>query len=131
MPVAFTMDRRHRAVKPGKGRKDAGRPLEGVTVVDLTSHVAGSDAAVMLADRPRRHVIEAEALDGDPPGFIGETRGKLLVITINLENSDTLGQYPAESLREAGHDGAGYPEGRGRRQIGSLRAYGAVAGRVP
>jgi hypothetical protein len=45
-----------------------------------------------------------------------------LVTTIDLEDSDTLGQRTSESLREAGHDGA---------EIAALRAYGAVGGRVP
>src|SRR5262249_43898146 len=54
-------------------------PLAGITVVDLTSYIAGSYGAMMLADLGAR-VIKVEALEGDSfrelPGFYGWNRGK-------------------------------------------------------
>lgn len=65
-------------------------PLEGVTVVDLTSYIAGSYAAMMLADLGAR-VVKVEALEGDPfrelPGFFGWNRGKRSV-AVNLKDPD-------------------------------------------
>ncbi len=56
-----------------------GPPLDGITVVDLTSYIAGSYAAMMLADLGAR-VIKVESLAGDAfrelPGFFGWNRGK-------------------------------------------------------
>jgi crotonobetainyl-CoA:carnitine CoA-transferase CaiB-like acyl-CoA transferase len=114
------MDRRHPAVKPGKVRKDASGTLWGVTVVDPASHTAGSGAAVMRADLGAC-VIEAEALEGDSPAFVGLNCGKLSV-SMNLDDPDALGQHTAEIMREAGCEGA---------EIAALRASGGVGGRVP
>lgn len=54
-------------------------PLDGIRVVDLTSYIAGSYAAMMLADLGA-DVVKLEALTGDPfrelPGFLGWNRGK-------------------------------------------------------
>jgi formyl-CoA transferase/CoA:oxalate CoA-transferase len=54
-------------------------PLHGIRVVDLTSYIAGSYAAMMLADLGA-DVVKLEALTGDPfrelPGFFGWNRGK-------------------------------------------------------
>lgn len=54
-------------------------PLDGIRVVDLTSYIAGSYAAMMLADIGA-DVIKVEALAGDSfrelPGFFGWNRGK-------------------------------------------------------
>jgi crotonobetainyl-CoA:carnitine CoA-transferase CaiB-like acyl-CoA transferase len=54
-------------------------PLDGIVVVDLTSYIAGSYAAMMLADLGAR-VIKVESLAGDSfrelPGFHGWNRGK-------------------------------------------------------
>ncbi|PYO29948.1 MAG: hypothetical protein DMD86_14240, partial [Candidatus Rokuibacteriota bacterium] len=56
-----------------------GGPLAGVTVVDLTSYIAGSYGAMMLADVGAR-VIKVESLEGDSfrelHGFYGWNRGK-------------------------------------------------------
>ena len=65
-------------------------PLEGVTVVDLTSYISGSYGAMMLGDLGAR-VIKVEALEGDSfrelPGFYGWNRGKHS-IAVNLKVSD-------------------------------------------
>ncbi len=65
-------------------------PLDGVTVVDLTSYIAGSYAAMQLGDLGAR-VIKVEALEGDSfrelPGFYGWNRGKRS-IAVNLKDSD-------------------------------------------
>ncbi len=57
----------------------ASGPLDGVGVVDLTGYIAGSYAAMMLADLGAG-VIKVEPLAGDPfrelPGFLGWNRGK-------------------------------------------------------
>ncbi len=57
----------------------ASGPLDGVAVVDLTGYIAGSYAAMMLADLGAG-VIKVEPLTGDPfrelPGFFGWNRGK-------------------------------------------------------
>jgi crotonobetainyl-CoA:carnitine CoA-transferase CaiB-like acyl-CoA transferase len=54
-------------------------PLDGVRVVDLTSYIAGSYAAMMLADLGA-DVFKIESLAGDSfrelPGFPGWNRGK-------------------------------------------------------
>jgi formyl-CoA transferase len=54
-------------------------PLDGVRVVDLTSYIAGSYAAMMLADLGA-DVVKVEAPTGDNfrelPGFFGWNRGK-------------------------------------------------------
>jgi len=65
-------------------------PLEGVRVVDLTSYIAGSYGAMMLADMGAA-VIKVEALEGDSfrelPGFFGWNRGKRS-IAVNLKHPD-------------------------------------------
>jgi crotonobetainyl-CoA:carnitine CoA-transferase CaiB-like acyl-CoA transferase len=57
----------------------AAPPLDGVRVVDLTSYIAGSYAAMMLADLGAS-VVKVESLAGDSfrelPGFFGWNRGK-------------------------------------------------------
>jgi crotonobetainyl-CoA:carnitine CoA-transferase CaiB-like acyl-CoA transferase len=54
-------------------------PLAGIRVLDLTSYIAGSYAATMLADLGA-DVLKVEALQGDSfrelPGFFGWNRGK-------------------------------------------------------
>jgi crotonobetainyl-CoA:carnitine CoA-transferase CaiB-like acyl-CoA transferase len=54
-------------------------PLDGIRVVDLTSYIAGSYAAMMLADLGA-DVVKVESLEGDSfrelPGFFGWNRGK-------------------------------------------------------
>jgi len=65
-------------------------PLDGITVVDLTSYIAGSYGAMMLADMGAR-VIKVESLEGDNfrelPGFYGWNRGKRSV-AVNLKDPD-------------------------------------------
>src|SRR5499427_6156177 len=65
-------------------------PLAGVRVVDLTSYIAGSYGAMMLADMGAS-VVKVEALEGDSfrelPGFFGWNRGKRS-IALNLKDPD-------------------------------------------
>jgi crotonobetainyl-CoA:carnitine CoA-transferase CaiB-like acyl-CoA transferase len=65
-------------------------PLDGIRVVDLTSYIAGSYAAMQLADLGAA-VIKVEALEGDSfrelPGFFGWNRGKRS-IAVNLKNPE-------------------------------------------
>src|SRR3989454_1249555 len=65
-------------------------PLDGIRVVDLTSYIAGSYGAMMLADLGA-DVVKVESLDGDPfrelPGFYGWNRGKRS-IALNLKDPD-------------------------------------------
>jgi crotonobetainyl-CoA:carnitine CoA-transferase CaiB-like acyl-CoA transferase len=65
-------------------------PLDGITVVDLTSYIAGSYGAMMLADLGAR-VIKVESLEGDSfrelPGFYGWNRGKRS-IAVNIKDSE-------------------------------------------
>ena len=65
-------------------------PLRGITVVDLTSYIAGSYGAMMLADLGA-HVIKVESLEGDSfrelPGFFGWNRGKRS-IAVNVKDPD-------------------------------------------
>lgn len=66
-----------------------GPPLDGIRVVDLTSYIAGSYAAMMLADLGA-DVIKVESLEGDSfrelPGFYGWNRGKRS-IALNLKDA--------------------------------------------
>jgi crotonobetainyl-CoA:carnitine CoA-transferase CaiB-like acyl-CoA transferase len=61
-----------------------------VTVVDLTSYIAGSYAAMMLADLGAA-VVKVESPDGDPfrelPGFFGWNRGKRS-IAVDLKSAE-------------------------------------------
>jgi crotonobetainyl-CoA:carnitine CoA-transferase CaiB-like acyl-CoA transferase len=65
-------------------------PLEGIRVVDLTSYIAGSYGAMMLADLGG-DVVKVEALEGDSfrelPGFFGWNRGKRS-IALNLKTPE-------------------------------------------
>ena len=65
-------------------------PLAGITVVDLTSYIAGSYAAMMLADLGA-DVIKVEGLEGDSfrelPGFYGWNRGKRS-IAVNVKDPE-------------------------------------------
>ncbi len=65
-------------------------PLSGVRVVDLTSYIAGSYAAMMLADLGAS-VLKVESLEGDSfrelPGFFGWNRGKRS-IALNLKTPE-------------------------------------------
>ena len=65
-------------------------PLAGITVVDLTSYIAGSYGAMMLADLGAL-VIKVESLEGDSfrelPGFYGWNRGKRS-IAVNVKDHD-------------------------------------------
>ena len=65
-------------------------PLANVTVVDLTSYIAGSYAAMMLADLGA-DVIKVEGIEGDSfrelPGFYGWNRGKRS-LAVNLKEPD-------------------------------------------
>ncbi len=68
-------------------------PLAGITVVDLTSYIAGSYAAMMLADLGA-HVIKVEGLEGDSfrelHGFYGWNRGKRS-LAVNLKTPEGSG----------------------------------------
>jgi len=65
-------------------------PLDGIRVVDLTSYIAGSYAAMQLADLGAA-VIKVEALEGDSfrelPGFFGWNRGKRS-LAVNLKTPE-------------------------------------------
>lgn len=65
-------------------------PLEGVKIVDLTSYIAGSYGAMMLADMGA-DVVKVEALEGDSfrelPGFYGWNRGKRS-LAVNMKAPD-------------------------------------------
>jgi crotonobetainyl-CoA:carnitine CoA-transferase CaiB-like acyl-CoA transferase len=65
-------------------------PLDGIRVVDLTSYIAGSFAATMLADLGAE-VLKVESLEGDSfrelPGFFAWNRGKRS-IAVNLKSPD-------------------------------------------
>src|SRR5262245_51069370 len=65
-------------------------PLSGIRVVDLTSYIAGSYGAMMLADMGAA-VVKVEAIEGDSfrelPGFYGWNRGKRS-IAVNLKEAD-------------------------------------------
>src|SRR6266536_2856359 len=84
----------------GEGAKGEGGPLHGVTIVDLTSYIAGSYGAMMLADLGAS-VIKVEGLEGDSfrelPGFYGWNRGKHS-IAVNLK--DPAGRAVIHRLAE-------------------------------
>ena len=67
-------------------------PLDGIRVVDLTSYIAGSYAATMLADMGA-DVMKIESLEGDSfrelPGFHAWNRGKRSV-AVNLKAPEGL-----------------------------------------
>ncbi len=68
-------------------------PLDGIRVCDLTSYIAGSYAAMMLADLGAA-VVKVESLQGDSfrelPGFYGWNRGKRSV-AVNLKTPEGRG----------------------------------------
>jgi len=77
-------------------------PLDGVKIVDLTSYIAGSYAAMQLADLGAA-VIKVEALEGDSfrelPGFYGWNRGKRS-LAVNLktpEGREIVGKLAARA----------------------------------
>ena len=65
-------------------------PLDGIRVVDLTSYIAGSYGAMMLADLGA-DVVKVEAIEGDSfrelSGFYGWNRGKRS-LAVNLKEPD-------------------------------------------
>lgn len=69
---------------------DLAPPLDGIRVVDLTSYIAGSYAATMLADMGA-DVLKVESLEGDSfrelPGFHAWNRGKRS-LAVNLKTPD-------------------------------------------
>ena len=73
----------------GRGLGEGG-PLDGVRVVDLTSYIAGSYGAMMLADLGA-DVVKVEAIEGDSfrelSGFYGWNRGKRS-LAVNLKEPD-------------------------------------------
>jgi len=77
-------------------------PLDGIRVVDLTSYIAGSYAAMMLADLGAS-VVKVESLEGDSfrelPGFFGWNRGKR---SIALDLKTAEGREIVERLTRAG-----------------------------
>jgi crotonobetainyl-CoA:carnitine CoA-transferase CaiB-like acyl-CoA transferase len=77
-------------------------PLDGVRVVDLTSYIAGSYSAMMLADLGAA-VLKVESLEGDSfrelPGFFGWNRGKRS-IALNLKTPE--GRQIVEQLAREG-----------------------------
>ena len=81
---------------------DSAAPLDGIRVVDLTSYIAGSYAAMMLADLGAE-VVKVEALEGDSfrelPGFFGWNRGKRS-IALNLKTPE--GRAIVEALARRG-----------------------------
>jgi crotonobetainyl-CoA:carnitine CoA-transferase CaiB-like acyl-CoA transferase len=68
-------------------------PLDGIRVVDLTSYIAGSYAAMMLADLGAE-VLKVESLAGDSfrelPGFVGWNRAKRS-IAVDLKTPEGRG----------------------------------------
>src|SRR6266699_3370211 len=84
----------------GRGQGGGPGPLHGITVVDLTSYIAGSYAAMMVGDLGAR-VIKVEALEGDAfrelHGFYGWNRGKHS-IAVNLK--DPAGRAVIHRLSE-------------------------------
>ena len=78
--------------RAGEARVPAthGTPLDGIRVVDCTSYIAGSYAAMMLADLGAS-VVKVESLEGDSfrelPGFYAWNRGKRS-IALNLKSPE-------------------------------------------
>ena len=79
----------HPLPQGARGQGEGGA-LEGVKVVDLTSYIAGSYGAMMLADLGA-DVIKVEAIEGDSfrelSGFYGWNRGKRS-LAVNLKEPD-------------------------------------------
>ena len=105
----------------------AAPPLEGIRVVDLTSYIAGSYAAMQLADMGA-DVVKVESLEGDSfrelPGFFGWNRGKRS-IALNLKTAEgraivetlaTRGDVVMENMRPGVADRLGV----GHRHLSSL-----------
>ncbi len=79
-----------------------GPPLDGIRVVDLTSYIAGSYAAMQLADMGA-DVVKVESPEGDSfrelPGFFGWNRGKRS-ISVDLKTPE--GRAIVERLATGG-----------------------------
>ena len=91
-------------------------PLDGVRVVDLTSYIAGSYAAMMVADLGAA-VVKVESLEGDSfrelPGFYGWNRGKRS-IALNLKTPE--GREIVERLDALPH-ARGVASHHGRQRV--------------
>ena len=81
---------------------DPAPPLDGIHVVDLTSYIAGSYGAMMLADLGAS-VVKVESPEGDSfrelPGFFGWNRGKR---SIALDLKTPEGRRIVEELASRG-----------------------------
>ena len=102
-------------------------PLHGIRVVDLTSYIAGSYSAMMLADLGAS-VVKVESLEGDSfrelPGFFGWNRGKRS-LAVNLKTPDgreVVGRLARQSdvLVENWRPGVADRLGVGHAQLGPL-----------
>jgi crotonobetainyl-CoA:carnitine CoA-transferase CaiB-like acyl-CoA transferase len=117
---------------------DPAAPLDGVRVVDLTSYIAGSYAAMMLADLGAE-VVKVEALEGDNfrelPGFYGWNRGKRsLAVNVKTPEGRTIVEQLArrsdvmmENMRPGVADrlGVGYAR---LREVNPRLIYSSVTG---
>jgi crotonobetainyl-CoA:carnitine CoA-transferase CaiB-like acyl-CoA transferase len=117
---------------------DSPPPLDGIRVVDLTSYIAGSYAAMMLADLGAE-VVKVEALEGDSfrelPGFFGWNRGKRS-IAVNVKTPDgraivealgRRGDVFMENMRPGVADRLGVGHAR-LREINPRLIYSSVTG---
>ena len=102
-------------------------PLHGIRVVDLTSYIAGSYSAMMLADLGAS-VVKVESLEGESfrelPGFFGWNRGKRS-LAVNLKTPDgreVVGRLARQSdvLVENWRPGVADRLGVGHAQLGPL-----------
>src|SRR5256885_7437703 len=99
IPTLFPYPTLSRSPLPVPAR---GPPLDGIRVVDLTSYIAGSYAAMQLADMGA-DVVKVESPEGDAfrelPGFFGWNRGKRS-ISVDLKTPE--GRAIVERLATGG-----------------------------
>jgi crotonobetainyl-CoA:carnitine CoA-transferase CaiB-like acyl-CoA transferase len=115
-----------------------GPPLDGIRVVDLTSYIAGSYAAMMLADLGAA-VIKVESLRGDSfrelSGFFGWNRGKRSIAVdlkapqgrVIVERLATTGDVVIENMRVGAADRLGLGAAR-LRTLNPRLVYCSITG---
>ena len=84
------------------------KPLEGITVLEFSTMITASFAAMMMAEQGAK-VIKVEPMNvGDPMRYIGANKGGISSLFANCNRGKTI--YPSE-LKRSGWPGADSRDG--------------------